>query len=333
MDEEPRTRPRRRLPMNRSPWRRALAAVMLVGILNACGGSGAGPAQGGTPGARASATIAAASNAVATGAAATELPSRGPVTWRLAWSDEFNAPAGAPPDPAIWGREVGDGTASGIPGWGNNERETYTDDAANAATDGEGHLLISVLAADRSQLCYYGPCEYTSARLRTTTRYEVHYGRLEARIKVPAGVGLWPAFWMLGANKDQVGWPKCGEIDVMEFVGRRPNEILSTIHGPGYSGSSGLSKTVDLGKPVSDEFHTFAIEWRPDHITWSLDGTAYFEASPAEVAPNAWVFNHPFVLTINVAAGGNLGGPIAPGTTFPQSMAVDYVRLYQAPAP
>ena len=212
-------------------------------------------------------------------------PTSDPATWPLAWSDEFDGPVGAAPDPASWGYDLGDGTAAGIPGWGNNERESYTASTANAATDGKGHLLISVLPADGSQECYYGPCEYTSARLLTKDRLEFQYGRVEARIKVPVGAGLWPAFWMLGADIGEVSWPACGEIDIMEFVGRRPTEILGTLHGPGYSGSSGLTRTVDLGVPVADAFHTFAIEWRPGHVAWFLDGTLYHEATPADVAP------------------------------------------------
>ncbi|HEY5434873.1 MAG TPA: glycoside hydrolase family 16 protein [Candidatus Limnocylindrales bacterium] len=302
---------------------------MVVGIVNACGGGGAGSDQGGSPSTGASATNPAASNP---GAPAPSARSPGPADWKLIWSDEFNAPAGTPPDPGVWSYDLGDGSASGIIGWGNREREYYTNRTANAATDGQGHLLVTVRAADGSETCYYGRCEYTSARLLTKDRYAIQYGRIEARIKVPGGVGLWPVFWMLGTDIGQVGWPNSGEIDVMEFVGRRPNEILGTIHGPGYSGSSGFTKTVDVGRPVADDFHTFAIEWRPDHIVWYLDGKAYFQAGPADVAPNRWVFNHPFFLILNVAVGGNLGGPVGPDTSFPQAMAVDYVRLYQETA-
>ena len=254
------------------------------------------------------------------------------VSWELAWSDEFDAPEGTPPDPATWGYDLGDGSAIGLQGWGNNERQYYTDSTANAATDGKGHLLISVLPADGTQACYYGPCEYTSARIQTSGRRAIRYGRLEARLKVPEGFGVWPAFWMLGTDIAQVPWPGCGEIDVMEYVGRIPNEILGTIHGPGYSGSSGLTRSVDLGKPVADDFHTVAIEWRPGHIAWFLDGSQYHEASPADVAPNSWVFDHPFFLILNVAVGGNLGGPVGPGVSYPP-MAIDYVRLYQEATP
>jgi beta-glucanase (GH16 family) len=254
-------------------------------------------------------------------------PTSDPATWPLAWSDEFDGAAGSPPDAASWTYDIGGG------GWGNNELQFYTDDPRNAALDGKGHLRLTVRESDGSLACHYGPCEYTSARLLTRGRHEPLYGRIEARIKVPAGFGLWPAFWMLGSDIDTVSWPASGEIDVMEFVGRRPNEILGTIHGPGYSGSSGITGFVDLDDPVSDSFHVFTMDWLPDRITWYLDGVQYHEATPADVAPNPWVFDHPFFLLLNVAVGGNLGGPVFPDTTFPASMAVDYVRIYQEATP
>ncbi len=306
----------------------------MLGLVAGCGGSAAPsgtPISSASPGA-----LPTPSPAPVTPTPAPSIPA-GPVsdpsTWPLAWSDEFDGPAGAGPDPETWGRDLGDGSAVGLVGWGNNERQTYTDSPANAALDGKGHLVISVLGADGTLGCYYGPCEYTSARLLTKGRLEVQYGRIEARIKVPGGFGLWPAFWMLGADIDQVPWPACGEIDIMEFVGRWPTAITGTIHGPGYSGSSGPTSSVDLGGPVADAYHTFAIEWRPDRITWLLDGTPYNEATPAEVAPNAWVFDAPFFLVLNVAVGGNLGGMVDPEMPFPQTMKVDYVRLYQESAP
>jgi beta-glucanase (GH16 family) len=254
-----------------------------------------------------------------------------PANPKLVWSDEFNTAAGAAPNAAVWGRDVGDGTINGIPGWGNSELQYYTAGTTNVATDGKGHLRITAREADGSLMCYYGPCEYTSARLLTKERFEVAYGRLEARIKVPRGSGLWPAFWMLGTDLDRAGWPTAGEIDVMEHVGREPNEVFGTLHGPGYSGGQSYGQTYDLGKPVADAFHVFAIEWQPDHIAWFIDGFQYFEASPAdaELQGKQWVFNQPFFLLLNVAVGGNFGGPVGPETEFPQNLLVDYVRLYQ----
>jgi beta-glucanase (GH16 family) len=258
-------------------------------------------------------------------------PDPGPTGWKLVWSDEFNGAAGRPPDARNWTHEVGDGTAQGIPGWGNNELEYYTADPQNSATDGNGNLAITARRADGSLNCYYGPCQITSARLVSQHKAEFAYGRIESRIKVPAGAGLWPAFWSLGANIGDVGWPQTGEIDIMEFVGRVPNEAFGTIHGPGYSGGASFGDTHDFGVPVSDDYHTFSIEWQPDRIDWYVDGIRYHTATPASVAPNQWVFNHSFFLILNMAVGGYFGGPLDPNVVFPQSMLVDYVRVYQGP--
>jgi beta-glucanase (GH16 family) len=258
-------------------------------------------------------------------------PDPGADSWRLVWSDEFNGRAGRPPDSSRWTHEIGDGTANGIPGWGNDELEYYTADAQNASTDGRGHLAVTARRSDGSLSCYYGPCEITSARLVSQYKAEFAYGRIEARIKVPAGAGLWPAFWSLGSNIGDVGWPQAGEIDIMESVGRVPNEVFGTIHGPGYSGGASFGGRHDFGIPVADAFHTFAIEWQPDRIDWTVDGMVYHSATPANVAPNQWVFNHPFFLIMNLAVGGNFGGPLDPNVAFPQSMLVDYVRVFQGP--
>ena len=259
-----------------------------------------------------------------------------PSTWTLVWSDEFEGRPGSAPKANVWGREVGDGTVNGIPGWGNSELEYYTDSTNNAATDGLGNLKITVKEADGSLVCYYGPCEYTSARLLTKNRFEVAYGRVEARIKIPSGSGLWPAFWMLGADIDQNPWPQSGEIDIMENVGREPNLVFGTLHGPGYSGGQSYGGVYYLGEPVADDYHVFAVEWQPNKIVWTIDGIPYFTATPddAFLQGKQWVFNHPFFILLNVAVGGNFGGPVGPETTFPQTMSVDYVRLYQTqPAP
>jgi len=249
-------------------------------------------------------------------------------TRTLVWGDEFDGPAGTLPDPAHWGYDLGDGRSAGNVGWGNQELQYYTEDAANASLDGQGNLLITARKADGAIDCYYGRCRYTSARLLTVSRFDFTYGRVEARIKVPAGAGMWPAFWMLGTNIDTVAWPGCGEIDVMEHVGRLPNRIFPTIHGPGYSGDHAFGKTLDLPVPVADEFHVYALEWAKDHLSWTIDGQPYHQATPGDVAPNEWAFNHPFFPLLNVAVGGTFGGPVGPDTRFPQSMSVDYVRVY-----
>lgn len=266
-------------------------------------------------------------------AAPAATPPSDPATWPLVWSDEFDGPEGSPPDADSWDFELGDGSDVGLVGWGNNERQSYTDSPDNAALDGDGNLVLTVRRGDGTQTCYYGPCEYTSARLVTRDRVQFEYGRIEARIRVPDGFGLWPAFWMLGANHGQVGWPASGEIDVMEYLGRRPNDVIGTVHGPGYSASSGPSQAVRLDAPVSDDFHTFGIEWWSGHIAWFIDGTKFHEVSAADVAPDAWVFDQPFFLILNVAVGGNLGGPVDPALDLPRAMAIDYIRVYQPVLP
>ena len=258
-------------------------------------------------------------------------PDPGQEGWVLAWSEEFNELAGTLPNPDIWTPEIGDGTNNGIPGWGNDERQYYTGDAANASTDGEGNLAITLREADGSLDCYYGTCEYTSARLITANKAEFAYGRIESRIKVPAGVGLWPAFWSLGTDIGQVGWPRTGEIDIMEFVGREPFEVFGTIHGPGYSASQSFGDTYLFDVPVSDDYHTFAVEWEPDLIRWYVDDILYHTATPSDVSPNDWVFNDAVFLILNLAIGGNFGGPIAPDIVLPATTLVDYIRIYGPP--
>lgn len=256
----------------------------------------------------------------------------GPSGWQLAWSDEFNGPAGAPPDPSVWNHEIGDGSGNGIAGWGNQELEYYTTSTENAALDGAGNLLITARKAVAGQHlnCYYGPCRYTSARLTTENKVELAYGRVEARIRLPQGAGLWPAFWMLGTNINRVGWPQSGEIDVMENVGRLPRRLFGTIHGPGYAGA-GLGGTYDAPEDLAAGYHIYSLAWQPGKVSWAIDGKTYFTATRQDVAPNTWVFDHPFFLILNLAVGGTFGGPVAGATTFPQSMGVDYIRVYQAP--
>jgi beta-glucanase (GH16 family) len=157
----------------------------------------------------------------------------------------------------------------------------------------------------------------------------VTYGRIETRLSVPRGAGLWPAVWALGATIDSEPWPACGEIDVMEHVGREPRRVFGTLHGPGYSGDRGYGRTTDLDRDVADDFHVFAVDWRPGHIAWTLDDTVYMNAEPRDLAPHEWVFDRPFFLLLNLAVGGHFGGPLGPNTTFPQQFVVDYVRAYE----
>ena len=250
--------------------------------------------------------------------------------WQLLWSEEFDGPAGTLPDPNKWKFDLGGR------GWGNQEWEYYTNKPENVSLDGQGTLLLTALqvAEDdtRGLACWYGPCRFTSARILTQDRFEFTYGRVEARLKIPYGQGIWPAFWMLGADIMSQGWPNCGEIDIMENIGREPDTVHGTVHGPGYSGANGISGSFQLpnGQRLSDDFHLFAIEWEPEMIRWTIDDIPYFTLTPDSLpAGQQWVFDHSFFLILNVAVGGTWPGYPDDTTTFPQSMAVDYVRVYQ----
>ncbi|MEO3748444.1 family 16 glycosylhydrolase [Plantactinospora sp. B5E13] len=239
----------------------------------------------------------------------------------LVWSDEFNAPAGTAPDGNKWRHDTGGG------GWGNNERQYYTNSTSNAAHDGNGNLVITARRDNPGNYqCHYGRCEYTSARLLTANTFTRTYGRFEARIKVPRGQGIWPAFWMLGG----MPWPDMGEIDIMENIGREPGNLYGTLHGPGYSGGNAISSRYTLpgGQAFADAFHTFAVDWAPDSITWYVDGIQYARKTPADLNGNRWVFDHPFFMIMNVAVGGNWPGYPDATTTFPQQMLIDYVRVW-----
>ena len=251
-----------------------------------------------------------------------------PAVWSLVWSDEFDGPNGSPVDPSKWSFDIGGN------GWGNNELETYTSRTANAALE-NGTLVITTLKET-----FTGPDgitrNYTSARLLTKTKFTQKYGRFEARLKLPYGQGLWPAFWMLGDNIDTAHWPNCGEIDVMENIGKEPSIVHGTFHGPGYSGGGGITATYALpnGQKFSDAFHTFAVEWEPNVMRFYVDGLLYKTRTPADLpAGTAWVFDHPFFIILNVAVGGGFPGNPDASTVFPQRMAVDYVRVYQRAVP
>lgn len=251
-----------------------------------------------------------------------------PSVWTLVWQDEFNAGNGTPLDSSKWTAEVGGG------GWGNNELEYYTNRIDNAFHS-NGSLVIKAIK-ERYTGSDNVTREYTSARLITKAKFSATHGRFEARLKIPFGQGIWPAFWMLGTNIDSVGWPQCGEIDIMENIGREPTLIHGTIHGPGYSGGSSLGSSYSLpnNQPFADSFHTFAVEWEPNVVRFYCDGILYHTRTPANLpAGRSWVFDHPFFLLLNVAVGGDWPGSPDATTIFPQTMLVDYVRVYQRTTP
>jgi beta-glucanase (GH16 family) len=237
----------------------------------------------------------------------------------LAWSDEFEGAAGQAPDASKWSFDVGGS------GWGNQELEYTTARAQNVALDGAGHLAITARAE-----AYMG-MSYTSGRINTLAHFTRAFGRFEARMQLSSGQGLWPAFWLLGNNVSSVGWPACGEIDIIENKGQEPNIVHGTVHGPGYSGGNGITaaRTVP-GAPLSAGFHVYAVEWFANLIVFSVDGNTYFTLTPQQLpAGTQWVFDHPFGIILDLAVGGNFVGSPDGTTTFPQTLLVDYVRVYE----
>lgn len=247
-------------------------------------------------------------------------------SWTLNWSDEFNGLSGSAPDPAKWTFDLGGN------GWGNKELESYTNRLENAHQV-NGNLVITAIKEN-----YTGTDgirrNYTSARLKTEWLFAQAYGRFEARIKIPKGQGMWPAFWILGNDIGTVSWPKCGEVDIMENIGSEPSVNHGSMHGPGYSASNALTAkyTLPMGQNLGDDFHVYALEWEPNVARFYVDGTLYETQTPAALpSGTTWVFDHPFFIILNVAVGGAWPGSPDATTVFPQTMLVDYVRVYSRP--
>jgi beta-glucanase (GH16 family) len=237
--------------------------------------------------------------------------------WKLVWSDEFNGPAGSAPDPAKWAYDLG------ATGWGNRELENYTNSRDNSYLDGQGNLVIKAIKNGSS---------FTSARLKTAGLFAFTYGKIEGRMKLPYGQGIWPAFWMLGDTSKARGWPAVGEIDVMENIGKEPATVRGTVHGPGYSGGKGIGKGYSLpsGARFADDFHVYAAVWNTDSIEFFVDGTSHFKLLSTGIPEGAtWAFDHPFYIILNLAVGGDWPGKPDDTTQFPQQLTVDYVRVYQ----
>lgn len=259
---------------------------------------------------------------------------------RLVFEDEFEGPEGSGIDTNIWNFDIGNGEN----GWGNQESQYYTDRPENVSLDGQGNMVIT---ARRES---FEGFNFTSARINTRNNFDEQFGRFEARIQMPGGRGLWPAFWMLGANievepdddPNTVIWPFPGEIDITEQRGQEPFRTHGSLHGPGYSAGQALGTSIDLENARFDEeFHTYAIEWSPDFIDYYLDGVRFNRLTPDDVPTGAdWVFDdidadgnegtgHPFFMLLNVAVEGTFVGDTTPSTVFPQQMIVDYVRVYE----
>jgi beta-glucanase (GH16 family) len=236
----------------------------------------------------------------------------------LVISDEFDADGA--PNSALWDYNIG----TGENGWGNGELQYYTDRTENVKVE-NGVLLITAKKES------FEGSNYTSARILTKGKFEQTYGRFEARIRLPYGQGMWPAFWLLGANcGPAVVWPQCGEIDIMEYRGQNPTTILGSVHGNGYSGGEAITKSYSLLDDRFDTgFHVFGIEWGPEFINYYVDDVLYNQITPADV-PGEWVFDHPFYIIINMAVGGSFVGSPNNETIFPQTMLIDYLRVYKS---
>lgn len=266
-----------------------------------------------------------------------------PSNYTLVWQDEFNGPNGSSPDPHKWTYDLGGN------GWGNRELESYTDRPENARVE-NGNLVITARKENFEGADHLAK-EYTSARLKTQGLFAQAYGRFEARIKIPAGQGIWPAFWLLGQNISSAGWPRCGEIDIMENIGKEPGIVHGSLHGPRSIGTAtDLTTSVKLvgNKDFSADFHVYAVEWEPGTMRFYVDATLYGTFTPSSIPElhgsepgaasvpddspadraGAWVFDHPFFLVLNVAVGGDWPGPPDASVHFPQTMLVDYVRVY-----
>jgi len=278
------------------------ASLAILGVwlaTEACGGSSQKPTPAPSP---------------------TPAPQPPPGPWQLTWSDEFDGADGSAPDPGKWTYDIGGG------GWGNDELETYTDRRDNSFLK-DGKLVIRARAEN-----YRGPDgidrPYTSARLKTQGLFSQTHGKFEARMRLPRGQGVWPAFWLLGDDISGVGWPECGEIDIMENIGREPSIIHGTMHGPGYSGGGGPTAASSVPGAFADDFHVFGIEWEEQRIRWYMDGTLYETRTPADVTGSRWVFEHPFFIILNLAIGGNWPGSPDQTTSFPQDLVIDWVHVY-----
>ncbi len=240
------------------------------------------------------------------------------VNWTLAWQDEFTGPAGQSPDATHWSYDIGTD-------WGNAQLEYDTARPENVALDGNGNLAITAL-----QESYQGR-DYTSGRINTRGHFEQSAGKFEARMKLPRGQGLWPAFWLLGSNIATVPWPGCGEVDIMEYRGQEPSLLHGSLHGPGYSGGNAVTRSYTVpGTTLDGGFHLYAVEWTSSSISWSVDNHVFFSASPRSLPGGAtWVFDHPFFVILDLAVGGGFVGSPDANTTFPQQLLVDYVRVYR----
>jgi beta-glucanase (GH16 family) len=251
---------------------------------------------------------------------ATNTVDQAPTASPHVWVDQFDGPQGAAPDPSVWSAELG-GT-----GWGNQQLQ---DDIASAATlDGHGDLVVTARPATESVSCWYGTCRFVAGRLTTFGKFAQRYGHFEVRLRLPGGTATWPAVWMLGVDRYAVGWPKSGELDIAESVGRDDGVVSGAAHGPGFSGDAAISGDVRVDPAL---FHVYTLDWTADQITWRVDGVVFHHLAKRDTPD--WVFDKPFFLVIDLAVGGPHAGKPGPGDDQPQQLVVDYVRVSTTATP
>ena len=249
-------------------------------------------------------------------------------TAKLLWSEEFADHQGGRLSEDTWNFDIGDGSSAGLVGWGNNELEYYTKDSVSI----NGNLIITAqrIGEESGLQCYYGPAQWKSGKIHTAGKIGFKYGRLELRAKMPSGVGTWPALWLLGANLlDGVTWPHCGELDILENTGAHPFQVQGTIHGDGYFGENGLTKIIQSSTELSNNFHTYSINWTPDYIEWFFDDLCYNRINRSDVAAEAkpWPFNQEFYLIMNLAIGGWFAGAVDENLTHAE-LQVESIKYY-----
>lgn len=237
--------------------------------------------------------------------------------YSLVWKDDFDGPA---LDQAAWSFENGDGCPN-ICGWGNNELEYYRPENLFFQ---DGKMIIEARAEA------FGGKNYTSSKIVSRGKKTFKFGRIDIRAKLPRGKGIWPALWLMPQSSVYGGWPRSGEIDLMELIGHEPSKVYGTIHyGPG-PGSTQISRGYTLPSGTfNDEFHVFSLEWKQDQIKWFVDGNLFSTVNKADLGANNYPFNEDFYLIFNLAVGGNWPGSPDASTTFPQWLIVDYIRVYQ----
>lgn len=230
---------------------------------------------------------------------------------QLIWEENFD---GTVLNESVWNFELGDGCPDNC-GWGNNENQIYT---KTNHTLNDGLLTITAKFVDSI---------YSSTRITTKNKFEFQYGKIEVKAKLPVGKGLWPAFWMLGSNINEIGWPKCGEIDILEYVGKEPEMIFTSLHTQDSHGNTINSKKNNI-KNIEDGFHTYSANWTKDKIEFFVDNQLVYTFAPEHKTEAIWPFNQPFYILVNLAIGGNFGGPEIDNSIFPQDYVLDYIKVY-----